>query len=73
MSEQPPPKKPTISSPCILVCTVDGRSGLCLGCYRTLEEIATWSRLPEPERQRLMGILPLRASRIDPALRGENG
>jgi len=53
-----------------MVCTVDGKSGLCLGCYRTLKEISEWSRLPAPERERLMKILPARASRIDPALRG---
>ncbi|MBL8544059.1 MAG: DUF1289 domain-containing protein, partial [Hyphomonadaceae bacterium] len=29
-----------ISSPCIKVCAVDGSSGLCIGCGRTLKEIA---------------------------------
>lgn len=53
-----------------MVCTVDGKSGLCLGCYRTLKEIAEWSRLPQDERARLMQILPSRADQIDPALRG---
>ena len=72
MSDTPSKPHAAVSSPCIMVCTVDGKSGLCLGCYRTLQEIARWSRLPEPERQRLMEILPLRASRIDPALRGEH-
>jgi len=52
-----------------MVCAVDGASGLCLGCYRTLKEIAEWSRLPEEERVRLMAELPSRAERIDPALR----
>ena len=37
-------------TPCIKVCIVDGASGLCLGCYRTLPEIAKWSRLDEAER-----------------------
>ncbi|WP_461343491.1 DUF1289 domain-containing protein [Brevundimonas sp. GN22] len=62
-----PPR--AVSTPCVMVCAVDGASGLCLGCYRTLKEIAEWSRLPEEERVRLMAELPSRAERIDPALR----
>ena len=45
---------------------VDGESGLCLGCFRTLKEIATWSRLDEAERTALMAALPARRSRIRP-------
>ncbi|WP_292052016.1 MULTISPECIES: DUF1289 domain-containing protein [unclassified Brevundimonas] len=70
MPDSRPSPPPPVTSPCIMVCTVDGKSGLCLGCYRTLKEISEWSRLPAPERERLMKILPARASRIDPALRG---
>ena len=39
-----------VASPCIQVCAVDAASGLCLGCRRTLAEIAGWSRLTEAER-----------------------
>ncbi len=28
--------------PCVKICTLDARSGLCLGCGRTLDEIARW-------------------------------
>jgi predicted Fe-S protein YdhL (DUF1289 family) len=59
-----------IETPCIRVCAVDGRSGLCLGCFRTLAEIARWSRLDPAERARLMIELPHRRSRIDPAKLG---
>lgn len=52
-----------------MVCTVDGASGLCLGCYRTLGEIAEWSRMGEENRQKIMQKLPSRAERIDPKLR----
>lgn len=40
-------------SPCIGVCTLDG-SGLCLGCRRTLAEIARWSGMSDDERRRWM-------------------
>ena len=50
----------TISSPCTKVCTIDPRAKLCLGCSRTLTEIAQWASLGEPERQRIMAELPAR-------------
>jgi predicted Fe-S protein YdhL (DUF1289 family) len=60
----PPP--PPITTPCIKVCVVDGESGLCLGCFRTLGEIAGWAALTEAERLRLIAELPSRRSRIAP-------
>lgn len=40
-----------VPSPCILVCTLDARSDICLGCGRTLDEIGEWASAA-PERQR---------------------
>jgi predicted Fe-S protein YdhL (DUF1289 family) len=48
------------------VCAVDPDSGLCLGCFRTLEEIAAWSRLTDAERETVMRDLPGRSGRIAP-------
>jgi hypothetical protein len=36
MSEQ------AVASPCIGVCSMDDLTGLCQGCYRTLDEIQNW-------------------------------
>ncbi len=47
-----------ISSPCIRICVVDGRTDLCLGCGRTLPEIASWGRKSEDERCAIMATLP---------------
>lgn len=41
---------PEVPSPCISVCQMDPATQLCSGCYRTLEEIATWSTLDDPQR-----------------------
>ncbi|WP_312446859.1 DUF1289 domain-containing protein [Brevundimonas sp. LF-1] len=72
MSHAPAPSPPrSIASPCVMVCTVDGASGLCLGCLRTLQEIATWSRMTDEGRADVMADLPGRKSRIDPRLLGE--
>lgn len=40
----------TVKSPCVSVCTMDDLTGLCLGCYRTVEEIDGWWDL-SPEKQ----------------------
>ncbi|HEY2177356.1 MAG TPA: DUF1289 domain-containing protein [Caulobacteraceae bacterium] len=55
-----------IVTPCVKVCIVDGESGLCLGCFRTLGEVARWSALSEVERSVLMTELPGRRDRIAP-------
>jgi predicted Fe-S protein YdhL (DUF1289 family) len=66
------PPRP-ISTPCIQVCCVDGESGLCLGCFRTLPEIARWSALDDAARAAVMAELPGRRSRIRPEKLGLSG
>jgi predicted Fe-S protein YdhL (DUF1289 family) len=53
-----------IESPCIQVCTVDQRSALCVGCGRSLAEIAAWSRYSLDERRQVMANLPQRLDRL---------
>jgi hypothetical protein len=31
-----------VPSPCISVCKINEQTGLCEGCWRTLDEIALW-------------------------------
>ncbi|MGE0294594.1 MAG: DUF1289 domain-containing protein [Hyphomonadaceae bacterium] len=49
-----------MATPCIKVCAVSGRTGLCIGCGRTLAEIASWNSLDEPRRRAIMTELPAR-------------
>jgi hypothetical protein len=49
-----------IESPCVKVCTLDARSGLCIGCGRTVDEIARWIEMSDAERARVTGELPWR-------------
>ena len=49
-----------IESPCVNICTLDARSGLCLGCGRSIDEIARWSTMTAAERSRVMAELPTR-------------
>ena len=53
-----------IRTPCITVCVMDDESGLCLGCFRTLAEVATWSRMTPEARDATMAELPSRRARI---------
>ena len=71
MTPEPPRSIPrAVATPCVKVCIVDGASGLCLGCCRTLSEIGGWSGLTDQERARIMAELPGRRDRLDPALLG---
>jgi uncharacterized protein len=40
-----------VPSPCISVCRIDASTGLCVGCARTLDEIARWSVLDDDARR----------------------
>jgi hypothetical protein len=54
-------------SPCIRLCEIDARSGLCRGCGRTMAEIAAWGRLSPALRQALMRQLPARLALLAPS------
>jgi uncharacterized protein len=57
---------PRIASPCISVCTIDPVSGLCTGCYRTLDEIAGWIDLDDGAKRALVALLPARRPLVGP-------
>ena len=61
----------TPATPCIKVCVVDGESGLCLGCFRTLGEIASWGGLSDAERTGIMDGLAGRRRLIAPVKLGD--
>ena len=50
----------SVETPCIAVCMMDPKSGLCFGCGRTLPEIARWHRIDIIERLAIMAKLPAR-------------
>ncbi|MBL6430623.1 MAG: DUF1289 domain-containing protein [Alphaproteobacteria bacterium] len=56
-----------IDSPFIKLCRIDTATRLCVGCLRTLEEIAGWGRLTPEERRRVMAALPARGSLLTEA------
>jgi predicted Fe-S protein YdhL (DUF1289 family) len=53
-----------IQTPCNKICTIDPAADLCVGCGRTLDEIARWTALTDGERARIMAELPQRLQRL---------
>ncbi len=60
-------RRDEIESPCIKVCVLHPTERLCMGCYRSGEEIAGWSRYTPEQRRSVMDTLPARADRMDTA------
>ncbi len=56
-------------TPCIKICVVVGESGLCMGCYRRLNEVAGWSKMTPEARDAVMAELPSRVTLIRPEKR----
>ncbi len=59
----------TISTPCIKVCAVSGQTGLCIGCGRTLAEIAAWGGMDEPTWLAIMAELSARLAAAEGKVR----
>lgn len=47
-------------SPCNKVCSIDRRTGWCLGCGRTGEEIGAWPTMTAQAKHALLAQLPAR-------------
>jgi uncharacterized protein len=51
-------------SPCANICSVDPSGQWCVGCGRTLDEIAGWQEASETERQAILESLPERMKQL---------
>ncbi|TWH01247.1 putative Fe-S protein YdhL (DUF1289 family) [Mesorhizobium sp. J18] len=54
-----------IESPCILVCSIDMKTGYCFGCGRTREEITDWLTMSAEKRREVMEALPARLATVE--------
>jgi len=53
-----------IASPCVSICVMDPVAGICVGCMRTLDEIAGWIDMSDDARRALIASLPQRRARL---------
>ena len=60
-------ESPIIESPCVDICTLDVRTALCLGCGRTIDEIAAWGSMSAADRRRVIDELPARIEAARPS------
>jgi len=49
-----------IPSPCVNICLVHPATGFCIGCQRSVDEIAGWAAYSDSERARILAKLPSR-------------
>jgi predicted Fe-S protein YdhL (DUF1289 family) len=55
----------SIESPCILVCSIDMKTGYCFGCGRTRDEISSWIGMTPEARREVMAQLPARLATVE--------
>ena len=58
-----------IISPCVGVCQINAQTGYCLGCWRTLKEVARWSRFTDQEKRDVLDELHARRGDSAPRAR----
>jgi predicted Fe-S protein YdhL (DUF1289 family) len=66
-------KRAEVESPCVKVCVIHPAARLCVGCYRSIEEISGWGRMTSAERASVMADLPGRASGLTKRRGGRMG
>jgi predicted Fe-S protein YdhL (DUF1289 family) len=45
------------ASPCVAVCRLDPATRICVGCGRTIAEIAAWPNMSDAERKAIIARL----------------
>ena len=55
-----PKPSSAVPSPCVGICRMHGLTGWCEGCLRTIDEIAMWSQMSDPEKLGVWKQFPLR-------------
>ena len=55
-----------LQSPCINICKMDAASGLCIGCWRTIDEITVWSRSDDAARSHILAAVARRRMENEP-------
>ncbi|WP_081771839.1 DUF1289 domain-containing protein [Paraburkholderia nodosa] len=53
-----------VKSPCIDVCAFDGKTGLCIGCFRTLDEIRDWKKMTDHRRHQIRNERSRRQAKV---------
>lgn len=60
---------PPVASPCTRVCKIDEATGWCIGCGRSLNEIARWGTAEPTEQAAILARLPGRQAQLTGGVR----
>lgn len=61
----------SVESPCIGVCRLDTTKAFCIGCHRSVSEIAAWSCLSDADKLRVLVAVQKRKSTIWTVIRDQ--
>ena len=50
-------------SPCVGICSIDPKSKLCLGCFRSSDEIAIWPQIDNNKALEIMNKIKIRSNK----------
>jgi uncharacterized protein len=53
-----------IESPCTDVCKFDRKANICVGCFRTADEIRQWRKLTDHKRRQILADRPRRETKV---------
>lgn len=60
-------------SPCTSICRMDEATGWCVGCARSLPEIAAWGGLDDAGKRQVWALLPQRRRLLGTRYQGPAG
>lgn len=66
-------KRDEVESPCVKLCVIHPEARLCVGCYRSIDEITAWSKMAPEVRREVMAELPARAKGFTKRRGGRSG
>lgn len=55
-----------LPSPCINLCQMNPKSGLCQGCFRSIDEITGWAQSDDATRSRILAAVAQRRQAEQP-------
>lgn len=66
-------RRAEIESPCVKICVVHPEARICVGCHRTVDEIARWTSMSPAERRAIIEALPGRRAALTRRAGGRAG
>jgi predicted Fe-S protein YdhL (DUF1289 family) len=56
-----------VPSPCVQICHLDLATDLCMGCFRSRAELASWPKLTAGQRRAVLELVAMRRQQVSPS------